>query len=614
MFRPAVSLVILMLALAAPAHTQDASRGTPAAPPVAALLSTPRAAEAGRPFVRKYLPNEYGAPEQNWAIVQDDRGVIYVGNNVGVLEYDGASWRLIRMPNKTTVRSLAKDGEGRIYVGAVGEFGYLAPDSTGNTTFVSLLEHVPAEHREFADVWRTLLTPEGVYFQSPQYLFRWSDGRIRVWQPQTRFYRAAVASGVLYIGQPETGLMKMVGDSLEEVPGGRQFADESRSVILTYDDRRILIGTRADGLFLADGTSVVRFPTEVDGWLRTMDLYRGAELPDDTIALATTGGGMAIIDRQGRLLQHLDAASGVGDSLYYVFPDRQGALWLGMDGGIARVETPSPVSLFDRTSGLAGGSVSYIHRHAGILYAATSRGVYYLDASSTATRPGLPRLNTASFSPVKGISTTVQCWWFLSVDDPAGRGPSQLLVATGDGLFRIDRDRAVPIRESVAGSFQPAVLYRSKRHPGRVFVGLFDGLASLRLEAGTWIFEGRVDGVSDEVRSIVEDTDGLLWLGTAAGGILRVDFLSSPQGAAGDSLPPNPRVERFGAAHGLPPTGVSVSWAGGKPYFSRPTTSSSSTRPMRDSFPTRLSRSRRLTASSRAPTASSGRTLPGTSG
>jgi hypothetical protein len=442
--------------------------------------------------------------------------------------------------------------------------------------YVSLLEHVPAENREFADVWRTLLTPEGVYFQSPQYLFRWSDGRIRVWKPTTRFYRAAVAAGTLYLGQPENGLMKMAGDSLEDVPGGRQFIDESRLVILPYDNGRILIGTRADGLFLADGTSVVRFPTDVDEWLRAMDLYRGAELPNDTIALATTGGGMAIIDRQGRLLQHLDAAAGVGESLYYVFPDRQGAVWVGMDGGIARVETPSPVSVFDRTSGLSGGSVSYVHRHAGILYAATSRGVYYLGTSGPATRSGLPRHQTASFFPVKGISTTVQSWWFLSVDDPSGRGPSQLLAATGDGVFRIDRDRAVPIRESVAGSFQPAVLYRSKRNPDRVFVGLFDGLASMRLDAGKWIFEGRVRGVSDEIRSLVEDDDGRLWLGTAAGGVLRADFWPSAPPVPGASLPLDPWVEQFGPAHGLPPTGVS-----GRRVDSSPTPRSRSRRSTR---------------------------------
>ena len=142
----------------------------------------------------------------------------------------------------------------------------------------------------------------------------------------------------------------MVADKLEEVPGGRQFTGESRLVILPYDRGRILIGTRADGLFLADDRSVTRFPTEIDSWLKTMDLYRGAALPDGTIALASTGGGMTILDRQGRLLQLLDASTGLEDTVYCVFPDREGALWVGLDSGLARVETPSPVSLLDRRS------------------------------------------------------------------------------------------------------------------------------------------------------------------------------------------------------------------------------------------------------------------------
>jgi len=461
MSRPGAFLVPLLAAAAVSSLSLAASQAPPPAGAAPAHLSGPRAREAGRPFVHKYLPKDYGAPEQNWAVVQDNRGVMYVGNNVGVLEYDGAYWRLIRVPNKTVVRSLAKDGAGRIYVGAVGELGYLAPDGSGNMQYVSLLDQVPADNREFADVWRTLVTPEGIYFQSPQYLFRWAGGRMRVWKPTTRFYRAAVADGTLYIGEPETGLMKMVGDSLQEVAGGRQFADEPRCVVIPYDKDRILVGTRASGLFLADGRSISRFPTEIDDWLREMDLYRGADLPDGTIALATTGGGMAIIDRQGHLIEHLDASAGVGDSLYAVYSDRQGALWAGMDGGLARIETPSPLSVFDRTSGLAGGSVSHVHRHAGTLYVATSRGVYYLSTSNPVLRSGMPRQGVAAFAPVAGISTTIQCWWFLTVNDPSGPGRSRLLAATGDGLFEIDGTRAVPVRESVAGSFQPAFLLGS---------------------------------------------------------------------------------------------------------------------------------------------------------
>jgi hypothetical protein len=49
----------------------------------------------GIPFIQNYAPKDYHADSQNWAIVQDRRGIMYFGNSDGVLEYDGVSWRLI---------------------------------------------------------------------------------------------------------------------------------------------------------------------------------------------------------------------------------------------------------------------------------------------------------------------------------------------------------------------------------------------------------------------------------------------------------------------------------------------------------------------------------------
>jgi signal transduction histidine kinase/CheY-like chemotaxis protein/ligand-binding sensor domain-containing protein len=524
--------------------------------------------EAGRPFVRTYDPEEYGAQEQDWAVVQDDRGVIYVGNNSGVLEYDGVSWRLIQVPNQSVVRSLAKDKEGRIYVGALGDFGYLAPDANGQTQFVSLLGQVPAEDRAFADVWRIFTTPQGVYFQSAQCLFRWSEGRVRVWRPISRFHRSSMVHGTLYVGQPETGLMRMAGDSLEPLPDGRRFADEVFPVILPFGAGKILIGTANQGLFVHDGTKARPFPTEVDDVLRNGGLYRGAVLPDGTFALATTGAGVAIIDREGHLVQLLNTSTGlVSDSVYFVYPDRQGGLWLALDGGIARVETPSPLSIFDRgTSGLQG-SVSAIHRHDGTLYVATGRGAFVLRPRSAATPPsarGSSRRSAAGFVPLPGVDMSQQAWWFLSVDDPDGQRPSQLLLAASDGVYRIEDGKATPVKRSIGASFQPSVLYRSRRDPQRVFVGLFDGLASLRLRDGRWVDEGRVEGISDEVRTIVEADDGRLWLGGPKG-VWRVAF--SAAAGAGGSRPPKPTIERFGTAEGLPGSFMSVTLIDGKPLF-----------------------------------------------
>ena len=120
--------------------------------------------EAGLPSVRNFKPAEYGAHDQNWAITQDLRGVLYIGNTSGVLEYDGVSWRLIKTRNDRRVKSFAIDKNGRIYVGAEGDFGYLAPDSLGALQYVSLVEHCPSQDRQFSDVWSVMVTTEGVYF------------------------------------------------------------------------------------------------------------------------------------------------------------------------------------------------------------------------------------------------------------------------------------------------------------------------------------------------------------------------------------------------------------------------------------------------------------------
>ena len=115
----------LVLACASAALAQ----ASPATPAGTASASATRHPEEGRPFVRRYAPAEVGGNTQVWAIVQDPRGVIYAGTNSGILEFDGATWRRIKVGLSQTVRAMALDRSGRIYVGAEGgAIGYLAPD------------------------------------------------------------------------------------------------------------------------------------------------------------------------------------------------------------------------------------------------------------------------------------------------------------------------------------------------------------------------------------------------------------------------------------------------------------------------------------------------------
>jgi len=194
--------------------------------------------EEGRPFITSYSSDETGGDLQTWEVVQDNRGIMYFGSSPGVLEFDGSSWRMIETINKTMVRSLGIDENDRVYVGCINDFGYLKPDSLGNLEYSSLLSHVDEEDRSFSYVWTTIVTDHGVYFQSREKLFRYkADGdswEVKVWEPQDQYGFAFWLDGTYYVQQIGVGMMKMVNDSLQMLPGGEQFANDRLQVMLPF--------------------------------------------------------------------------------------------------------------------------------------------------------------------------------------------------------------------------------------------------------------------------------------------------------------------------------------------------------------------------------------------
>ncbi|HET8901028.1 MAG TPA: two-component regulator propeller domain-containing protein, partial [Holophagaceae bacterium] len=491
-----------------------------------------RAQELGSPFIRNFTPKEYGADSQNWAVVQGPRGVVYAGNNQGVLTYDGVGWRLIRTPGRSTVRSLAEDADGRIFVGAVGELGYLAPDPAGWMAFVSLADKLPADARTFSDVWTTRATSRGMLFQTREELLLYDGQRFQVWKASTTFHVAFAVGDRIFVREREAGLEELVGDHLELLHGGERFAHESVFAMLPLDGA-ILVASRNLGLWRLTEKGLEPFPTEADAFLKSAAIYGGTPLPDGTFALASIQGGVVVMDGSGRVKLVLDQASGLqGDNVKAVFPDGHGSLWLALDNGLARVEWPSPFTAMDERNGLKG-TVWAMTRHQGRLFAATGQGTYALDAALQGGRP--------MFQPV--ANTQTQSLAFLEAD-------GHLLLANSRGVFEILGGTAVPVRPS---SNVAISLLRSRRDPSRVFVGLQGGLASMRWANGRWLDEGPIPGVKDDIYSMAEDGQGRLWLGTGAQGALRATFLP---GWSGGAASPPPQVDHFGEAQGLPPNQV----------------------------------------------------------
>ena len=474
----------------------------------------------GLPIIRNYLPAEYNATPQNWSVIKDNRGVMYFANTGGVLEYDGREWRLINIKNEVA-RTLAIDKNGIIYVGGVDEFGYLLPDAAGLLKYKSLVSLLPAQDREFGDIWSIWVSERGIFFQSTSHLFLIKNpaaalqnhipADLKTWTPKTIFSPAFLVNGKYYIPENGIGLMILNGDSLTLAPGGGAFARETIYDMLSYSssgkpdpaENKILIGTSGSGFYIYDGKSFGTFNTGADEYILKNKLYfRGGILSNNTYVFGTQTGGLIVINNKGRLLQVINKKNGLSDNtVWSVYPDESGVLWLGLNNGVAKIIYPSPLTLIDSRFGI-DGIIFSVNEHKGSLYLSTPNGFYHSSNNSG---------NTASlFKLVDGINS--ESWELLDLG-------SYQLGATTHGVYKIQDNKTSSIKTSWRFAYS---FCRSKVNPDIIYVGLHDGLAKLRLVNGEWADGGRVPGVSEIITQVVEDADGTLWLSSYNKGLLRI--------------------------------------------------------------------------------------------
>ena len=293
------------------------------------------------------------------------------------------------------------------------------------------------------------------------------------------------------------------------------------------DGEPLIVGTRDFGFFVRRGERFEPLPSDARDPNGQDHLTGGALLPDGTIALATERRGLLIIDERGRVLQRIDRGVGLRDNhVLALLTDRQGGLWAGLQHGLSRIVLSPQFSVFDDSSGLEREWREVVE-YVGMLYARGYKGLYAASLAAPSTRADAPR-RELRFEKIAAIAPPV--WAFVVVD-------GRLLVAAADGIHEV---HGTTTRRVMRYSSSPVTLYRSRRDPARVYVGLEAGLASMRLAGGIWQDEGPVDGIAETITSIGEGDDGDLWLVSQRQRVLRV--------SRDGTVPPRAHVYPLGEA------------------------------------------------------------------
>jgi AraC-like DNA-binding protein len=490
-------------------------------------LSAENIRNPGIPFIRNFTPVEYNAHPQNWTIVQDNRGVMYFGNtNRGLIEFDGSQWRRIKVANNSSIRSLALAGDGTVYVGAVGTFGFLKSDAAGRRHYISLVDRIKKEDRDFTYVWNIHVTSHGIYFNTSERLYRWYNDKMDVFSVNALQFSFAVYGRVL-IPRTDGGISVMEKGRLRSLKlcESKLCKDPFVKVLISpYDETRgiILIATEKKGFYLYDLGShsfLKRFPTEIDDYVAQNGLYSTARLNDTCFAYGTQRGGIIFMDRKGKQLKVIDKIHGLQDnSVWSLYVDRDRNLWAALNIGISYIETRSPLTRFSEPSGLPGAVVSVV-KYRDDIYAGTFSGIFRLSARQR------------YFLPVSNYKGT--CWSFLQVNDA--------LLASGRGVVKVEGSSAVRLTDE-------AITYclgHSEKIPGVVFFGRKRGVGRLETNAaGSFVYKGEIKRINGSVRKIVADDKGDLWLTTRYKGILHLKFRNNHIA--------HPEITHYGVRHGLP--------------------------------------------------------------
>ena len=403
-------------------------------------------------------------------ISQSDNNYIYVANNKGLLEYNGAKWTLYPTPNETILRSV-KVIDKRIYTGCYMDFGYWEYDSKGSLNYTSLVQKHALEMIVDEQIWNIIDHDEWMLFQSLNriYLYHVVDENISYIEVENTITKLFEIENDFYFQVSKEGLFAIENKQSKLISDDPVLKENLLvNLFMKNDDMAFL--TASKGFYTISNDIVQPWSVSADSVLEGMNVYSSIRLSNGDLVLGTIANGIVVLNEDGEFRYQIDQSGGLSDNTALaLFEDVHENIWVGLDNGIDCVNTNAPFkNYFNRNGRLGTIYASTIHN--GYLYLGTNQGLFYKTYNSN-----------EAFTLVEGTEGQV---WNLRI------AKGELFCGHNFGTFLISDGKAEQI-SNIQGTWDVREI------PGEddlLLQGGFVGLYVLARENGSWRLRNKISG------------------------------------------------------------------------------------------------------------------------
>ena len=455
------------------------------------------------PPINFYSTDSYQAENQNWSISQAPNKNIYFANNAGLLEFNGARWKLYDSPNETIIRSV-KVVNDRIYTGSYMDFGYWKENTFGLLKYTSITKELNIKLIEDEQFWNIIQINQWTLFQSLNriYILNNSNNSLQIIESDSTITKMYAVNDTIYYQEFEKGIFKIENGKSKLIADQKIIANTLVNNIF-FNNGRLLFLTDNKGFFELNGTKLLSWNLAKHDILTNVNVYNSIQLSDGSFIIGTISDGIIYLSDQGDLIYQINQNNGLGNNtILSLYEDLDKNIWLGLDNGINHIELNSAFKIYRDNSGELG-SIYTIYIKNNHLYLGTNQGLYYKKINSK-----------SEFKLIEG--TEGQVWILTELD-------GELFCGHNKGTYLIKNNKAEQISD-IQGT------WNIKKINGRkniLLQGNYNGLNVLENKNGIWKFKNKINGFDNSSRYFEFISDNEVIVNHEYKGVYKIDIDSS---------------------------------------------------------------------------------------